>query len=73
MNIVNSEGREPRFVVDDSVCNTNALCHISESYSNPTLASVRAAFPLRGDPSPLGAFAMDVKAAHKSIRIRESD
>ena len=73
MNIVRSEGREPRLVVDDSVCNTNALCHVSESYSNPTLASVRAAFPLRGDPSPLGAFAMDVKAAHKSIRVRESD
>ena len=73
MNIVHNEGREPRLVVDDSVCNTNALCHVPESYSNPTLASVRAAFPLRGDPFPLGAFAMDVKAAHKSIRVRESD
>ena len=36
MNIVHSEGREPRLVVDDSVCNTNALCHVPESYSNPT-------------------------------------
>ena len=58
MNIVHSDGREPRLVVDDSICNTNALCHVNESYSNPTLASVRAAFPLRGDPRPLGAFAM---------------
>ena len=73
MNIVHSDGREPRLVVDDSICNTNALCHVNESYSNPTLASVRAAFPLRGDPRPLGAFAMDIKAAHKSIRVRKSD
>ena len=73
MNIVHSEGRELRLMVDDSVCNTNPLCHVPESYSNPTLAIVRPAFPLRGDPSPLGAFARDVKAAHRSIRARKSD
>ena len=55
MNLVHSEGREPQLGVDDSVCNTNALCHVPESYSNPALASARAAFPLRGRPPLLGA------------------
>ena len=61
INIVHSDDRKPRLVVDDSIRNTNALCHINETYSSPSPATVRAAFPLRGGPRTLGAFYMDVK------------
>ena len=54
INIVHSDDRKPRLVVVASIRNTNALGHINESYSSPSLATVRAAFPLRGGPRTLG-------------------
>ncbi|CAE7784972.1 Gapdh [Symbiodinium sp. CCMP2592] len=48
MSIVSSEGRPDRLVVDNSICNTNALCQIDETYTLPLLGSARASFPLRG-------------------------
>ena len=53
INIVHGDDRKPRLVVDDSIRNTNALCYIDESYSSPSLATVRAALPLRGGPRTL--------------------
>ena len=73
LNIVHSAGRKPRLVVDSSICGTNSACLIPERSSLPTLQSVQCAWPLRGRHEPVAAWSIDVKSAHKSIRVRESE
>ena len=73
MNVVKAEGRKPRLVVDSSICNTNSACVVNEAYSLPSLQSVRHSFPLRGCTAQLAAFSLDIEAAHKTVRVRESD
>ena len=73
MNIVHSEGRDPRLVVDSSICGTNAACSIPERSALPTLQSILSAWPLRGLRQHIAAWSLDVKAAHKSIRVRRSE
>ena len=73
MNIVHSAGRKPRLVVDSSVCGTNSSCYIPERYSLPSLTSVMHSFPLRNSNSTLAGFSLDIKAAHKTIRVRHSE
>ena len=70
MNIVHSEGRDPRLVIDSSICGTNGACYIPEKSALPTLHSIQASWPLRGRGSSFAAWSLDVQAAHKSIRIR---
>ena len=72
MNIVHSAGRKPRLVVDSSICGTNSSCYIPERYSLPSLTSVMHSFPLRNSNSTLAGFSLDIKAAHKTIRVRQS-
>ena len=73
LNIVHSDGRKPRLVVDSSICGTNACCLIPEKSSLPTLQTIQEAFPLRHKHEPLAAWSLDVKSARKSIRVRESE
>ncbi|OLQ12435.1 hypothetical protein AK812_SmicGene3653 [Symbiodinium microadriaticum] len=73
LNIVHSAGRKPRLVVDSSVCGTNSACLIPERSALPTLQSIQCAWPLRGRHEPVAAWSIDVKSAHKSIRVRESE
>ena len=73
LNIIHSEGRKPRLVVDSSICGTNACCMIPEKCSLPTLQTIQAGFPLRNKHEPLAAWSLDVKSAHKSIRVRGSE
>ncbi|CAE7654855.1 unnamed protein product, partial [Symbiodinium pilosum] len=65
-NLVKSEGRETRLVLDSSVPNASFL--IPEKYSLPGLSDVRAAWPLRGRTEEAELFAVDIRAAHKSVR-----
>ena len=73
LSIVSSDGRPDRLVVDNSICNTNALCEINETYTLPLLGSVRACLPLRGLPCELAACTIDVKSAHKTMRVKHAD
>ena len=73
LNIVHSAGRKPRLVVDSSICGTNSACLIPERTSLPTLQSVQCSWPLRGRHEPVAAWSIDVKSAHKSRRVRESE
>ncbi|CAE7363847.1 spn-E, partial [Symbiodinium necroappetens] len=73
LNIVHSAGRKPRLVVDSSICGTNSACLIPERTSLPALQSVQCSWPLRGRHEPVAAWSIDVKSAHKSIRVRESE
>ena len=73
MNIVHSSGRRPRLVIDSSICGTNSSCYIPERYSLPSLTSVMHSFPLRSSQSTLAGFSLDIRAAHKTIRVRRSE
>ena len=73
VNIVHSHGKKPRLVVDSSVCHTNQACRVPEKSSLPSLADVLSAFPLRQDIEEASAFSADIRAAHKTVRIREKD
>ena len=73
MNIVHSANRKPRLVIDSSICGANSSCYIPERYSLPSLTSVMHSFPSRNCNSTLAGFSLDIKAAHKTIRVRHSE
>ncbi|CAE7033490.1 unnamed protein product [Symbiodinium natans] len=70
LSIVSSDGRPDRLVVDNSICNTNALCEINETYTLPLLGSVRACLPLRGLPCELAACTIDVVWIGWCVNVR---
>ena len=73
VNIVKAPGRAARLVIDNSVCNTNQNCTVPEQFSLPSLQDIQAAYPLREDSEPVAGFSLDVKGAHKTALVRESD
>ena len=73
LNVVFQRNGKSRLIMDGSISGTNQSCHINERYSLPSIQDVRAAYPLRESTSEISAFSLDVKSAHKSIRIRERD
>ena len=72
-NIVKHPTKAPRLIMDSSISNTNAGCYIPERYMMPSLQDIRASWPLRGDDTDFLAFAMDIKGAHKTIRIHPEE
>ena len=73
MSIVKAEGKKPRLVVDSTVCGTNPSCTIPETYTLPGVDDVRESFPLRLHSGMCAGFAFDVKSAHKTVRVHDSD
>ncbi|CAE7788563.1 unnamed protein product [Symbiodinium sp. CCMP2592] len=73
MSLVLSPPRAPRLVVDSTVCGTNDACSIPERYTLPGLQDVRDCFPLRLHAGLCEGFHLDVKAAHKTVRVKEAD
>ena len=73
LNIVQADSKKPRLVIDPSISGTNGACIISERCQLPSVDSIRHSFPLSGTRRPVVAFSIDVKAARKTIRIREKD
>jgi len=70
---VGGEYRKPRLIVDSTVSGANTSCVIPERFSLPGLADVINSMPLRGSSSELAGFSLDVRSAHKTVRIREAD
>ena len=73
MSIVSAPGKKPRLVVDSTVCGTNPSCLIPETFALPSVDDVRECFPLRMHAGKLAGFALDVKSAHKTVRVRPAD
>ena len=44
LNVVHAEGKEPRLVLDSTVCGVNPKCNIPERVSLPMVSDVRLAF-----------------------------
>ena len=73
LNIVTAEGRDPRLVLDSSICNANAKSKVPEKLVMPSGLDVARTFQ---HEDPHGAFvgvSLDFKAAHKGIKLQEQD
>ena len=63
----------PRLVLDSTVCQVNARCHLPERLSLPMASDL--ALSTQPDDTP-GAFAgasIDFKAAHKQVQVRPEE
>ena len=73
LNVVHSDGRKPRLVLDSSCCGVNPRCILPETMVLPTVDDVRAAFqPFDVGTSQTG-FSLDIQAAHKQVRLLPQD
>ena len=68
LNIVTAEGKEPRLVLDSSICNANQACFVPEKVSLPSNLDVRRTFS-HEDTFGQWASSLDFKAARKSIKV----
>ena len=73
LNVVQAEGKDPRMVLDSSVCNVNPRCTLPERVCLPTSADVRTTFKPLDPPNASQGAALDFKAAHKRVKVRQSD
>ena len=68
-NVIVSENRSPRLIIDPSVSGVNGAALIPERYMLPGFGDIRLAFPVRGCKDEVGGFSLDISAAHKTVRI----
>ena len=73
LNIVLAEGRDPRLVLDSTVCNANTLCRIPEHVALPSAHEVMKSFQHSDAYGNWIALALDFKAAHKTIKVRPQE
>ena len=73
LKVVHAEGKEPRLVLDSTVCGVNPKRNIPERISLPMASDVRLAFlPEDTHASFIGA-SFDFKAAHKQVQVHPSE
>ena len=72
-SLPNLPSRKPRLIVDTTVSGTNTSVVIPEKYSLPGLQDVMNSLPLRGSTSELAGFSMDIRAAHKTVRVKPEE
>ncbi|OLP74596.1 hypothetical protein AK812_SmicGene45817, partial [Symbiodinium microadriaticum] len=70
LNLVLAEGKEPRIVLDSSVCGLNPAVHLPERVALPTGADVQRSFLSDDCFAQLCAVSLDFKAAHKCCKHR---
>ena len=73
LNVVHSQGRKPRLVLDSSCCGVNQRCTLPETMVLPTVDDVRAAFHFQDVGTSFTGFSLDIQAAHKQIRLLPQD
>ena len=73
LNVVHSESRKPRLVLDSSCCKVNQKCMLPETMILPTVDDVRASFDPRDVGGYLTGISLDIQAAHKQIRLAPQD
>lgn len=68
-----SSFRPPCLVVDPTVSGVNPACVIPEKSTLPTARNLARCYPLRSSHYTLSGFSLDIKSAHKRIKIKESE
>ena len=72
-NIVMAPGRKSRLIIDPIVSGTNPACVMPQRFILPGLSDIQADFSARAYSEEVGGFSLDIAAAHKIMRIRESE
>ena len=73
LNVVHADGKKPRLVLDSSCCNVNQRCVLPETMILPTVDDVRSTLTTEDCGDTWSGLSLDIKAAHKQIRLKESD
>ena len=73
LNLVLAEGKEPRIVLDSSVCGLNPSVHLPERVALPTGADVQRSFLSDDCFAQLCAVSLDFRAAHKCCKVLPKD
>ena len=73
LNIVTAEGKEPRLVLDSTVCNANVACRVPEKVSLPSNLDARRTFSGDDAFGRWVALSLDFKAAHKCIKVQAKE
>lgn len=77
--VVTAEGRDPRLVIDATASGLNPNAYFPERADCPTMSGIMrmvAGYYAHGNVAgvePLAAFTLDVKSAHKRIKLREKE
>ena len=73
LNIVFAEGKEPRLVLDSTICGVNPRCHLPERVALPMASDIRLAAQASDHHGAFVGASIDFKAAHKQVKVREED
>ena len=73
LNIVTADGKEPRLVLDSTICNANTLCKVPERVSLPSALDVQRTFQQSDLYGAFMGLSLDFKAAHKSVKVSEQE
>ena len=72
LGLVKKDGADPRLIGDSTISNANRLCRISEKIELPGLWDVEEFISRHSDEQWI-AFVLDVKTAHKRIKVALED
>ena len=73
LNIVTAEGRDPRLVLDSTICGLNPAVQLPEHVALPTASDVQRSFLAQDCYASLVALSLDFKAAHKCCKVKPAD
>ena len=73
LNVVFAEGKDPRLVLDSTICGVNPRCHIPERVALPMAADLRLATQPHDSHGAFIGASLDFKAAHKQVKIRPEE
>ena len=73
LNLVEAPGKDPRLVLDSTICQVNPNCSLPEAVQLPTVSDVCFSFQPSDPHSMWMGASLDFKAAHKQIKVRPKD
>ena len=73
LSLVKADNRDPRLVLDSTICQVNPLCRVPEAVSMPTVQDVRRSFQPQDPRGVYVAASIDFKAAHKRVKVHSAD
>ena len=73
LNLVEAPGKDPRLVLDSTICQVNPNCSLPEAVQLPTVSDVCFSFQPSDPHSMWIGASLDFKAAHKQVKVRPKD
>ena len=73
LNVVFADNKEPRLVLDSTVCNVNPRCHLPEQVSLPMASDLCLATHCKDARSAFIGASFDFKAARKQIQVHPDE